>query len=144
MCCGLWSPATAQESMEKVMEKRSRELHRVMGLTDKTQWKKFVSENYTQTLINKPMRSEKSSSDSDNSIKSSSDLSGNLDAKAEMYGMLNQDFGTSKIISIKPKDASVEMIVRNDEGTTGTFTIKFEKKEPYLIDGLGVEVSMGN
>ena len=130
--------------MEKVMEKRARELHRVMSQTDKAQWKKFVSENYTQALINKPMRSERSTNDSDNSTKSSSDLAGNLEAKAEMFGMLNQDFGTSKIISIKPKDATVEMVVRTEEGATGKFTIKFEKTEPFLIDGLGVDVSMGD
>ena len=31
----------AQESMEQVMEKRAKEMHRVIGLTDKEQWKKI-------------------------------------------------------------------------------------------------------
>jgi hypothetical protein len=142
LCC-LWTAASAQESMEKVMEKRAREMHRVMGLTDKEQWKKFVKENYTQALIDKPMRSEQRTSDSDKTSKSSSESGGNLDAKAEMFRMLNQDFGSSKIVSIKPKDGSIEMILGTDD-SKGIFTIKFEKTAPYLIDGLGVEVNAGD
>ena len=53
---GLFLAAFAQESMEKVMEKRAREMHRVLGLSRKDEWKKFVKENYSQSLIDKPMR----------------------------------------------------------------------------------------
>ncbi len=55
-CLGV--TAFAQESLEKVMEKRAKEMHRVIGLTDKEQWKKFIKENFTQALIDKPMQAK--------------------------------------------------------------------------------------
>ena len=44
-------PTLAQEV--SVMEKRARELHRVISLDDKQQWIKFIKENFTQSLIDK-------------------------------------------------------------------------------------------
>jgi hypothetical protein len=39
-----------------VMEKRAREMHKAILSSDKEQWKKFINENYSQALIDKPMR----------------------------------------------------------------------------------------
>jgi hypothetical protein len=140
---GLGFSAFAQESMEKIMEKRAKEMHRVIGLSDADQWKKFVKENYTQALIDKPMRSE-AKTNTGKSTNSSTETINALDAKAGMFQRLHGDFGKSKIVSVKPTEASLEMILKDENGLTGVFKLKFDKNNPYLIDGLGVEVSSGD
>jgi len=140
---GLGMPVKAQESAEKVMEKRAREMHRVIGLDDKEQWKKFMKENYTQALIDKPMRAVAETSDNGSTSASSNSqpkTTDNLEAKASMFQRLHEDFGKSKIISIKPNADKLEMIVRSDDGLNATFILKFDKNKPYLIDGLGIEI----
>ncbi|MDD1444507.1 hypothetical protein MEO93_30055 [Dolichospermum sp. ST_sed3] len=136
----------AQESMEKVMEKRAREMHRVIGLTDKDQWKKFVQENYTQALINKPMQARIQTSEDGYTSASSAETKAVdiLEAKASMFQQLHNDFGNSKIISLNPMGEKMDMVLRNNMGMTGTFTLKFDKASPYKIDGLGVEVGEVN
>ena len=131
------TPAVAQE-MQKVMEKRAREMHRVIGLSEKEQWKKFIQENYTQALIDKPMRVQ--TSENGETTTSQSKTTDNLEAKASMFQRIHDDFGKSKIVSVTPGDSQVEMVVKNDGGLSATFILKFEKDQPYLIDGLGIEV----
>lgn len=138
---GLGLPLAAQE-IQKIMEDRAREMHRVIGLSEKEQWKKFITENYTQALIDKPMRAVVESSD-DASLSSTSNetkAKDNVEAKAAMFQQLHNDFGKSKIISIKPDGEKLEMVVTNTNGLSGTFILKFAKDKPYLIDGLGIEV----
>src|SRR5688572_10995548 len=57
--------AIAQEPMEKIMEGRARELYRVLGLTSSDDYKKFMRENYTKALLDKPVKMSKQVSDSD-------------------------------------------------------------------------------
>ncbi|MEK6780092.1 MAG: hypothetical protein AABY93_00195 [Bacteroidota bacterium] len=143
---GFWLTAFSQESIEKVMEKRAREMHRVIGLADKEQWKKFIKENYTQALIDKPMRVTVQSSEKNSSSNASSETKSddNLEAKTTLFRQLHNDFGSSKIISLNPMGEKTEMVLKNDMGMTGTFTLKFDKDSPYKIDGLGVEVGEVN
>lgn len=138
---GLSLHVGAQESMEKVMEKRAREMQRVISLNDKEQWKKFVKENYTPALIDRPMRAKTTTTGSSSSASSSQATKNadNIEAKASMFQMLHADFGSSKIISIKPEGEKLTMVVGSN-GTNGTFILKFDKNKPYLIDGLGIEV----
>lgn len=138
---GLGLPLLAQEI--QVMEGRAREMHRVIGLSDKEQWKKFIKENYTQALIDKPMRAVVQTSDNGSTSTSSESqpkVTDNVEAKAGMFQRLHEDFGKSKILSIKSSDGKVEMVVKNEDGLGGTFILKFDKNKPYLIDGLGIEV----
>jgi len=139
---GLGMPLVAQE-MPEVMEKRAREMHRVIGSSDKEQWKKFMKENYTQALINKPMRAVSETSDNGTTKSSSANqtkVPDNLEAKASMFQRLHEDFGESKILSIKPGVEKLEMFVKNEGGLSATFILKFDKNKPYLIDGLAIEV----
>lgn len=134
----------AQDSMEKVMEQRAREMYRVIGLDDPSAWKKFVKENYSQALIDRPMQAKREESvdgEATSSSSSSSDQTpgSNLDKKANMFGMLHRDFGSSKLVSLKPTGDSMEMVLDNGAGLTGTFRLKFDKNKPYLITGLGVQ-----
>ncbi len=141
ICCA-WFTSFAQEGMGKVMEKRAREMHRVIGLDDKEQWKKFVKENYAQSLIDHPMKENVNVSEEGNLTSSSSETkaSNNLDGKVKMFGRLHEDFGGSKIISIKPTGEKMEMIVQSAIGLTATFKLAFQKTSPYLIEALGIEV----
>ena len=135
---GLFLTTSAQESMEKVMEKRAREMHRVLGLTSKDEWKKFVKENYSQTLIDKPMRAQIAEGNSGTTVEGKA--ADNLEGKAMMLERLHEDFGGSKIVSIKSEGEIIKMVLENDQGQSGTFQLKFNKVKPYLIDGLGIEV----
>jgi hypothetical protein len=131
----------AQDSMEKVMEKRAREMHRVLQESDKEQWKKFIKENYTQALIDKPMRAQVSTSDNGEKSSTTKTESGDkLEAKAGMFRMLHNDFGDSDIVSIKPAGEKLDMVLKSKDGMRGTFSFKFEPKSPYLIDAIGIEV----
>lgn len=130
--------ALAQESREQVMEKRTREMHRVLGLTDRAAWKKFIKENYTQALIDKPMRAKVQTSDNGSDKSSETSSANNLEAKVGMFERLHNDFGDSKITSLKVIGDDVEMIVLGDMGLKGTFRLKFDVAKPYLIRGLGI------
>jgi hypothetical protein len=140
---GLGLCSFAQESIQEVKEKRAREMHRVIGLEDKEQWKRFMKENYTQALINKPMRAVAETSDNGTTKSASTEQSkqaDNLEAKTAMFQRLHEDFGKSKIVSIKTDEEKLEMIVKSDDGLSATFILKFDKNKPHLIDGLGIEV----
>ncbi len=82
---GLFLAAFAQE----VMEKRAREMHRVLGLSRKDEWKKFVKENYSQSLIDKPMRAQIAEGKTNITEGKAAD---NLEGKAMMVGRLHEDF----------------------------------------------------
>jgi hypothetical protein len=129
---------SAQEPMEKVMEQRAREMHRVISLTDQEQWRKFIKENYTQKLIDKPMRAAVQEGDRGATSTTEVKSSDNLEAKVNMFGRLHNDFGGSKIVSIKSTAETLKMVLDNGEGLTGTFQLKFDKNKPYLIDGIGI------
>ncbi len=123
------------------MEKRAREMHRVIGLDDKQQWIKFIKENYTQALIDKQQTMKVQSNENGGVPTSKEEMkeADKLEAKAKMFARLHEDFGGSKIVSIKSKDENLEMVLNNGEGLIGTFKLRFEKTKPYLIDGIGIE-----
>jgi hypothetical protein len=131
----------AQESMAVVMEKRAREMHRVINLSDKQEWIRFIKENYTQALIDKQQTMKVQSSENGNTTSSKEEIkeADKLEAKAKMFARLHQDFSGSKIISIKSKEENLAMVLDNGDGLIGTFKLRFDKNKPYLIDGLGIE-----
>ena len=134
---------SAQDVRNKAIEKRARELHRVVGLDDKEQWKKFIKENYTQALIDKPMKSVVKTSDQKTQSNSTTTAE-SIEEKAGMFQRLHQDFGNSRILSLKPRDENLEMILESKNGLKGSFNLKFDNKAPYLIDGIGIEVGAKN
>ncbi len=128
----------AQESMDQISEKRVREMHRVICLSDKDQWRKFIKENYTEALINKPMRANVQG-DNPGASQPEPTMSDNLEAKVKMFERLHNDFGASKIKSITGTPEGLTMILGNDDGMKGIFQFKFEKTKPYLINSLGIQ-----
>jgi len=139
----LWLGVRAQETKEQIMEKRAREMHRVIKLSDQAQWKKFVAENYTQAFIDRPMKSQVSKSDNSGATTEKKETLGNAEGKASMFQRLHNDFGDSKISSIKSNGDKVEMVLSAGD-LSGTFNLKFSTAKPYLIDGLGIQVEAGN
>lgn len=133
------SPTLAQEA--SVMEKRAREMHRVLNINDKQEWIKFIKENYTQALIDKQqtMKVQSNENGSVSTSKEEMKEADKLEAKAKMFARLHEDFSGSKIVSIKSKAENLEMVLNNGDGLIGTFKLRFEKIKPYLIDGIGIE-----
>jgi len=131
----------AQESMATIMEKRAREMQRVINLSDKQEWIKFIKENYTQALIDKQQTMKVVGNENGSTTTSKEEMkeTDKLEAKAKMFARLHQDFSGSKIVSIKSKDENLEMVLNNGDGLTGTFKLKFDKNKPYLIDGIAIE-----
>ncbi len=131
----------AQESLTTAMEKRAREMHRVINLNDKQEWIRFIKENYTQALIDKQQTMKVQSNENGNATSSKEEIkeTDKLEAKAKMFARLHQDFNGSKIISIKSKEENLDMVLDNGDGLIGTFKLRFDKNKPYLIDGLAIE-----
>jgi hypothetical protein len=141
---GLSHYSSAQDgNAGKIMEQRAKEMHRVIALNDKEAWKKFVRENYAQSLIDKPMQAKIQQGEQTKSEPATTGTpEENLEGKAKMFQRLHDDFGSSKIISMKPKDENLDMVLA-DTGIKGTFHLTFGKTKPYLIEGVGIEVSAG-
>ena len=132
----------AQDNKLATMEKRARELHRVIGLDDKEQWKKFMKENYTKSLQERPVKSNVETTDQESkSSATTTSTGGLLEEKLKVFERLHGMFGKSKIISLKPNNEKIDMTLENSSGDKGNFSITFENKTPYLIDGVRAEVS---
>jgi hypothetical protein len=147
LLCLVCASVSAQDSAEQIMEKRAKELYRVLGLSDKESYKKFMKENYTKEFLEKPIKLNRMVSESDGgsattSAKEEKALD-NLDAKAQMYAQLHEDFGGSKLESLKRTDNKIEMQLKS-VGLKGKFTLTFNKEKPYLIEGMGIEADMEN
>ncbi|MBL7861926.1 MAG: hypothetical protein JNJ65_12245 [Cyclobacteriaceae bacterium] len=125
------------QDVTSTMEKRAREMARVISVNDPAAWKKFVLENYTQALIDKPMRA--TVNENGGTSTTTATESTNLDAKVKLFERLHNDFGDHDLVSINTKDQQVEMVLLNSQGLRGTFKLTFEKTKPYLISGLGIE-----
>jgi len=128
----------AQDSKEQIMEKRAREMYRVLGLNEPGQWRKFIQENYTQALIDKPMRAtvKEGNGSATTTTPTSTD---NLENKVKMFQRLHDDFGSSTLSSIKIDGDMLSMVLISTGELEGTFKFKFEKEKPYKIDGLGIQ-----
>jgi hypothetical protein len=134
-------PAIAQEPPRQAMESKAKELIRVLSLSDKDGYRKFIKANYTEALINKKMRLRVEGGPA--SSASEGDKSDPLEEKVNMYTRLHDDLGEGKIVSMKQ---TVEKLQVEAEGSTGvslSFTLTFQKETPYLIDGFSVQMVMG-
>lgn len=130
------------QTLEEEMEKKAREFHRVIGLNDKGQWKKFIQENYAKSFIERPMQTKVSGQEGGSETSTTTNVQGTIEDKVKMFERLHEDFGDSKIGSVKTTGEGVEMVL-DGEDITGTFKFKFEKTKPYLITGIGMNAERG-
>jgi hypothetical protein len=134
--------AYAQDAKQAAMEKRAREMHRVMGLNDKEQWKKFMTDNYTKAYLERPVKTSVTTTEGESaSSTTKTSIANNLEEKLKIFARLHEEFGKSKIALLKAVDGKIEMILENSSGHKGNFTFTFENKNPYLVDGVRVEVN---
>lgn len=133
--------AFAQDTKQVTMEKRARELHRVIGLNDKEAWKMFMERNYTKSFLERPVKTNVKTTEQESSRSTSvTSTADNMEEKLKIFERLHQNFADSKIVSLKPVDERIEMIIEDASHMKGTFSITFENKKPYLIDGIRAEM----
>jgi hypothetical protein len=130
----------AQDKKQAVKEKRARDLHRVMGLNDREQWKKFMTENYSKAMLERPVKTDIETSESSTSSGTSGATADKLEEKLKVFDRLHKNFPNSKIISLKPVSERIEMVVENSDGLRGNFTFEFERDSPFLINRIAVEI----
>jgi len=111
------------------MEKRAREMHRVIGLDDKQQWINFIKENYTQALIDRQQTMKVQSNENGTVSTSKEEMKeeDKLEAKTKMFARLHEDFGGSKIISIQSKNENLEMVLNNGWGEPFEYRSLFDR-----------------
>jgi len=130
----------SQHASEKTLESRAREMFRVIQLSDKAAWKKFVKENYSQALIDRPMRQRREQNEAvDEKVNTATTPEAKIEEKAMMFERLHEDFATSKLDGIKVTGQTCEMTLNAPSGTVAVISLKCSPEKPYLLTGFGVE-----
>lgn len=135
-----------QADKVKTLEQRARDFHQAIAVNDKTVWRKYMLGNFTQALIERPMRAKVVTTENDNTSSSSTTSSTNTQIKAKlaMFEQLHRDFGKGKITNVKTQGDLVEMTIHTETGLTGVFRLDAEPKSPWLIDRMAIEVEANN
>lgn len=136
----LVSDLFSQATMPAEMEKRAREFFRVISQPEEHEWKEFMLENYTPAFRDKPVKVNIQTSDAPTKAAVATEPADPMATKIAMYRRLHKQFGNGKIISFTPTEGEITMVLQNNAGVDGNFKFIFEKKQPYLIDGLRVEI----
>ncbi|HEY5916981.1 MAG TPA: hypothetical protein VIU13_06245 [Chryseolinea sp.] len=131
----------AQDKKKTIMENRARELHRVIGVKDKELWKKFMRDNYSKAMLEKPVKSNIETEEKESTTSATTESADQLEEKAKVFERLHGNFGSSKIVSIKNVKERIEMILENESGLRGDFTLTFEDQSPFLINRIAVEIN---
>ncbi len=132
--------ALAQDAAKEKMEARAKEMIGVISQADKDVYRKYIKSNYTEAFINKKMRLTMEGGPA-NSTESGKDDP--VQDKVNMYARLHDDLGTGKIVSMKQNGEKLQVEAEGSTGVTMSFGFTFQKGEPYLIDGLSVQLAMG-
>ncbi|HEX6889453.1 MAG TPA: hypothetical protein VF141_02125 [Chryseolinea sp.] len=134
--------AAAQNKKQAIIEKRARELHRVMGLNDKEQWKTFMKENYSKAMLERQVISNVETTEQEHANPTTTaETTDKLEEKTKVFERLHRNFGSSKIKSLKTFDERIEMILESSSGLKGDFNITFESQAPYLINRIAIEIN---
>ena len=131
----------AQDKKKTIMENRARELHRVIGVKDKELWKKFMRDNYSKAMLEKPVKSNIETDEKESTTSATTESADQLEEKAKVFERLHGNFGSSKVVSIKNVKERIEMILENESGLRGDFTLTFEDQSPFLINRIAVEIN---
>ena len=138
----IFASASGQQSNVKILEQRAKDFHNAISKNDKEVWRAFMKSNFTQTLIDRPMRAQISTSENDGTS-SSTNSETRVDEKLGMFQQLHDDFGTATINSITVTGNTVKMVVTAGR-MKGIFSLDAESKSPWLIDKMGIEVEAEN
>jgi hypothetical protein len=135
--------AVQAQDKKTIIENRCKELVRVLNLSEKDQWRKFIQENCTETWISKKMRLQVQGGPDGGASTNTRDEATELEEKVGLFQRFHDDLGKGSITSIKINGDNAEVQVKGETGLDLSFTLKFTPAEPYLIDGLGVQAMMG-
>jgi hypothetical protein len=115
----------------KIHEQRANAFHEAILKSDKDIWRTFMKENFTIALIERPMRVQVSTSENDGTSSSNTTSSETkLDAKLTMFQQLYDDFGKSKITSLKVSGNKTVRILNTGTGMKGVFSLESETNHP--------------
>jgi hypothetical protein len=130
----------AQDHATHKMESRAKELIAVLSKSDKEAYRKYIKANYTEALINKKMKMSVQGGDA---IAPKNDDSDPVQDKVNMYTRFHEDLGEAKITSMKQTGEKLTVEAEGSTGANLSFVLTFQKEEPYLIDGLSVQMVIG-
>lgn len=136
----LVSNLLSQVTESSKMEERAREFVRVISQPEAAEWKAFILENYTPAFREKPVKVNIQTSGAPTKSTTATEPLDPMESKISMYERLHKQFGNGEIVSLTSSDGEISLVLRNKAGLTGNFNFIFEKKKPYLIDGLRVEI----
>jgi hypothetical protein len=135
--------AAQAQDKKTIIENRCKELVRVLNLSEKDQWRKFIKENCTEAWINKTMRLQVQGGPDGGAPANSSNEMTELEAKVGLFQRFHDDLGNGTITNIKIDGDNADVQVKGETGLDLSFALKFTPAAPHLIDGLGVQAMMG-
>lgn len=135
--------AFSQSDNATILEQRAKDFHTAITKNDKDGWRKFMNENFTKALIERPMRAQVSTSENDGAATTTNSET-RVEEKLTMFERLHEDFGKSKISSITVTANKVVMKLQTTSGMQGIFSLEAEPKSPWQIDKMGIEVEAQN
>lgn len=135
--------AAQAQDKKTIIENRCKELVRVLNLSEKDQWRKFIKENYTEAWINKKMRLQVQGGPDGGAQTNTTDDSVNLEAKVGLFQRFHDDLGKGTITDLKIDGDNADVQVKGETGLNLTLALKFLPDAPHLIDGLSVQAMMG-
>jgi hypothetical protein len=135
--------AAKAQDKKTIIENRCKELVRVINLTDKDQWRKFITENCTQAWINKKMRLQVQGGPDGSAPANTSNEATELESKVGLFQRFHDDLVKGTITNIKIDGDNADVQVKGETGLDLSFALKFTPAAPHLIDGLGVQAMMG-
>lgn len=141
----VYSIAFSQTDKSKTLEQRARAFHAAISQADKEGWKNYITQNFTQALIDRPMRAKVVTAENDNTTSSSTtNTNTQIEAKLAMFERLHDDFAKGKISNVNVEGDKVTMTIITDAGMTGVFRLESESNAPWKIEKLGIEVEANN
>ena len=144
LLCFLTFVASGQSQNAKILEQRAKDFHKAISRNDKTVWRDYMQENFTTALIERPMRAQVATAESDGNSSNASKSTSKIDVKLAMFEQLHNDFGNSKLGSLKVTGNKIEMTLNSSNGMKGVFSFEAESSTPWKIDKMGVAVEAEN
>ena len=136
--------AISQSDNTKRLEQRAKDFHDAISKNDKDIWLNYMKENFTNALIERPMRAQVATTESDGTSNNTTNAETKIDAKVSMFRQLHGDFGKSRLRSVKVSGKKIEMILFSENGMKGIFSFEVEEKSPWRIDSMTIEVEAEN
>ena len=136
--------AFSQSGNAKILEQRAKDFHNAISKNNKDVWRNFMNENFTTALIERPMRAQVATSENDGASTNTTSSETKIEAKLSMFQQLHDDFGKSKLTSLKISGNTVEMLLDADTGMKGVFILEGEANAPWKIDKMSIKVEAEN